>query len=54
MTFKELKVGSRFIIIREHDKSLIYSKINERSHYNTSYRNQKISIHSNTQVEEIK
>lgn len=54
MTFKELKVGSRFVIVRENDISLKYSKINERSHYNTMYRNQKISIHSNTQVKEIK
>ena len=53
MTFKELKVGARFIIVRENDISLKYSKINDKSHYNTLLGNQKISIHNNTQVKEI-
>ena len=53
MTFKELKVGARFIIVRENDTSLTYSKINDKSHYNTMFRTRRISIAALTQVKEI-
>lgn len=54
MTFKELKIGTKFNIVRLNDNKLVYKKINDRPHYNTTIHKEKVSIHKLTQVKEVK
>lgn len=62
MTFSELQVGQKFIIIRENDEKQQYEKLSNTPHYNTQYLGSKrklswdnrISIHGKTVVREIK
>ena len=54
MTFKELKIGKKFNIIRLNDNTLVYTKVNDNSHYNTTIHKERVSIHKLTQVKEVK
>ena len=53
MKFNELKVGSKFLVVREHSK-VSYLKISYEPKRNTQYGQKIITIHSSTIVEEIK
>lgn len=56
MRFKDLPVGSSFIIPRDKDTNT-YVKINDEPHYNVKGLgkcwNQKFSLHGNTIIKEI-
>lgn len=54
MKFNELKINERFIILREHDSNLIYTKVNDKVHYNTTDGKDRFTVQGNTQVKEIK
>lgn len=53
MKLKDLPVGSKFVIVREHEPQSIYTKI-DFGRYNAIYKNQRLVIHSLTEVKEIK
>lgn len=53
MTFKELPVGKKFIVLLNGDGN-VYTKINDRPRRNTRYKSEVFTIHSNNYVKEIK
>lgn len=54
MNFLKLKIGSKFVIVRENNPELVYVKTKDTRHLNATYNNHEISIHGNTIVKEIK
>ena len=64
MRLKDLPVGSKFIIVREHEPNNVYEKISGHGRYNAIMVNRKyilprmnsylLIIHELTEVEEIK
>ena len=54
MKFNELEVGKKFIIVREQDKTMVYTKVSTNKHWNATYKNQRISVHGGTIVKERK
>ena len=54
MKLKDLPVGSKFIIVREHEPNNVYEKISGYGRYNTLYKNQRLIIHNLIEVKEIK
>ena len=54
MKLKDLPIGSKFTIVRENDEKAIYVKTDKWGRYNALYKNQRVVIHSLTEVKEIK
>lgn len=64
MRLKDLPVGSKFVIVREHEPNNVYEKISGYGRYNAIMVNRKyilprmnsylLIIHELTEVEEIK
>ena len=53
MRFIELQVGKKFTLIREEDDRLVYTKINDNKHNNTTYNGMVFSVHGCSQVKVV-